>query len=55
MRRCIRIGTGGGLKILWPSGRVGSTPTTATRYNTGHRASGYDVHGHAWLCDTYTT
>lgn len=28
--RCIRIGTGGGLKSLWPQGRVGSNPTTAT-------------------------
>ena len=32
MRRCIRIGTGGGLKSLWPKGRVGSNPTTATTY-----------------------
>lgn len=30
LRRCIRIGTGGGLKSLWPQGRVGSSPTTAT-------------------------
>lgn len=29
-RRCIRTGTGGGLKSLWPQGRVGSNPTTAT-------------------------